>query len=63
MGKLDIINSKIIKIVSKLSHWQVMESMENRNWEVFDTLSQSDKLYHILEELELYIDDEGDGEE
>jgi hypothetical protein len=52
----ELLNQRLFKIMSQLSTEELFEARLNRNWEVFDKLSELEKLYYRLEELEIYED-------
>jgi len=52
----DILNSRLLKIMEQLSTEDIFESRRSRNWEVFDKLSEIEKLKWRLEELEIFED-------
>jgi hypothetical protein len=52
----DILNNRLLKIMEQLSTEDILESRKSRNWEVFDKLSEIEKLTWRLEELEIFED-------
>ena len=52
----DILNTRLLKIMELLSTEDIFESRRSRNWEVFDKLSEIEKLKWRLEELEIFED-------
>jgi hypothetical protein len=52
----DILNTRLLKIMEQLSTEDILESRKSRNWEVFDKLSEIEKLKWRLEELEIFED-------
>ncbi len=52
----DILNNRLLKIMELLSTEDIFESRRSRNWEVFDKLSEIEKLKWRLEELEIFED-------
>jgi hypothetical protein len=52
----DILNNRLLKIMEQLSTEDIFESRRSRNWEVFDKLSEIEKLKWRLEELEIFED-------
>ena len=51
------INYRLAIIMEQLTTQQIFKSRESRNWESFDKMTLKEKMYHRLEELQIYEDD------
>lgn len=52
----DRLHRNLSAMLYLLTPEQVLESRENRNWELYDRLDINEKLIHRMEELSIYED-------
>lgn len=56
MAYKDVLNEKLLVISYHLTTEQLLNARVNRNWDIYDKLTDVEKMQYQLEEFEIYED-------